>query len=165
MFSVSRSTLRRIRLGTFNVNGKAPSQDLYPWLRCSEYESQVKTGWISPLKLSPFEVVSPDPLYQGSFVPSVSWLSIESSLFVELLGNNSLTSSAQSQSFGDPDLLVLGFQELDLSTEALLYTTTTLKEDEWLTAIFAGLGEKRVLYEKVRSHQRNQTKVDHPWCY
>lgn len=117
------------------------------------------------MKLSPFEVVSPDPLYQGSFVPSVSWLSIESSLFVELLGNNSLTSSAQSQSFGDPDLLVLGFQELDLSTEALLYTTTTLKEDEWLTAIFAGLGEKRVLYEKVRSHQRNQTKVDHPWCY
>ncbi|KAI9567754.1 DNase I-like protein [Boletus coccyginus] len=125
----------KIRLGTFNVNGKAPSQDLYPWLRGSESESQVKTGWISPLKLSPLEVVSLDPLYQ------------------ELLGNNSLTSSTQSPSFGDPDLLVLGFQELDLSTEALLYTTTTLKEDEWLTAIFAGLGEKRVLYEKLTSRQ------------
>lgn len=47
-------------------------------------------------------------------------------------------------------MLVLGFQELDLSTEALLYATSTLKEDEWLTAIFAGLGEKRLLYEKVR---------------
>ena len=62
-------------------------------------------------------------------------------------------------------MLVLGFQELDLSTEALLYTTSTLKEDEWLTAIFAGLGEKRVLYEKVRSHHHHQVKVqvDHHW--
>jgi hypothetical protein len=60
-------------------------------------------------------------------------------------------------------MLVLGFQELDLSTEALLYTTSTLKEDEWLTAIFAGLGEKRVLYEKVRSHHYNQAKVDYHW--
>lgn len=84
---------------------------------------------------------------------------------VEPLENNSGTSTADSSVFGDPDILVLGFQELDLSTEALLYTTSTLKEDEWLTAIFAGLGEKRVLYEKVRSHQHNQTKVDYYLCY
>ena len=51
----------------------------------------------------------------------------------------------------DPDLLVLGFQELDLSTEALLYSTKTVREDAWCTAVFAGLGEKAVLYEKVRS--------------
>lgn len=85
------------------------------------------------------------------------------SLFLELHENNSLATTTDIQAFGDPDILVLGFQELDLSTEALLYTTSTLKEDEWLTAIFAGLGEKRVLYEKVHPHHRNQTSVDENW--
>ena len=73
-------------------------------------------------------------------------------MFVELRESNSLASTTDERDFGEPDMLVLGFQELDLSTEALLYTTSTLKEDEWLTAIFASLGEKRVLYEKVRPH-------------
>ena len=50
---------------------------------------------------------------------------------------------------GDPDMLVLGFQELDLSTEALLYSTKTVREEAWCMAVFAGLGEKAVLYEKV----------------
>ena len=44
----------------------------------------------------------------------------------------------------DPDMLVLGFQELDLSTEALLYSTKTVREEAWCVAIFAGLGEKAV---------------------
>jgi len=48
-----------------------------------------------------------------------------------------------------PDMLVLNFQELDLSTEALLYSTSTIREDAWCTAIFAALGEKAVLFEKV----------------
>ena len=51
---------------------------------------------------------------------------------------------------GDADVIVLGFQELDLSTEALLYSTSTAREDAWCEAVFAGLGEKAVLYEKVR---------------
>jgi len=57
--------------------------------------------------------------------------------------------STNEASASDPDLIVLGFQELDLSTEALLYTTSTVKEDAWVEAIFAGLGEKGILYEKV----------------
>jgi phosphatidylinositol-bisphosphatase len=124
----------KIRLGTFNVNGKAPSQDLSPWLRSSESGGRLKTCWIPQLKHSPFEV-SLDPLQQA------------------LRENDSLTGQVDSQAFEDPDMLVLGFQELDLSTEALLYATSTLKEDEWLTAIFAGLGEKRLLYEKLTSKQ------------
>jgi phosphatidylinositol-bisphosphatase len=48
-----------------------------------------------------------------------------------------------------PDMLVLGFQELDLSTEALLYSMSTAREDAWSVAIFAALGEKAILYEKV----------------
>lgn len=49
----------------------------------------------------------------------------------------------------DPDLLVLGFQELDLSTEALIYSTGTLREDAWCLAVLAALGEKAVNYEKA----------------
>lgn len=52
----------------------------------------------------------------------------------------------------DPDLLVLGFQELDLSAGALLYATEASREDAWCAAVFAGLGEKAVLYEKVCSY-------------
>jgi phosphatidylinositol-bisphosphatase len=62
------------------------------------------------------------------------------------LAHENLTSGAGGS---DPDLIVLGFQELDLSTEALLYATSTTKEDAWAAAIFAGLGEKGILYEKV----------------
>jgi phosphatidylinositol-bisphosphatase len=46
-------------------------------------------------------------------------------------------------------MLVLGFQELDLSTEALLYSMRTVREDAWCVSILAALGEKGVLYEKV----------------
>lgn len=50
---------------------------------------------------------------------------------------------------GDPDVIVLGFQELDLSTGALLYSTETTREDAWFSAAMAGLGEKAEHYEKV----------------
>jgi len=60
------------------------------------------------------------------------------------------TSSTLVTSDDDPDILVLGFQELDLSTEALLYSTNTAREDAWCSAVFAGLGEKRSQYVKVR---------------
>ena len=50
----------------------------------------------------------------------------------------------------DPDMFVLGFQELDLSAEALIYYASTVREDAWCLAIFAALGEKAIKYEKVR---------------
>lgn len=62
------------------------------------------------------------------------------------LAHASLNNDAK---VSDPDLLVLGFQELDLSTEALLYATSTVREDAWVEAILAGLGERGILYEKV----------------
>ena len=46
-------------------------------------------------------------------------------------------------------MFVLGFQELDLSTEALLYSTRTTREDAWCAAVLAGLGEKAAGYRKV----------------
>ena len=47
------------------------------------------------------------------------------------------------------DLIVLGFQELDLSTEALLITSTTLREDLWCEALMRDLAELGDQYVKV----------------
>lgn len=58
----------------------------------------------------------------------------------------------------EPDLLVLGFQEVDLSTEALLYSTGTAKEDAWCMAVFAALGEKADWYEKA-SHKYSLARL------
>lgn len=130
-----------IRTGTFNVNGKMPSQDLSSWLRPIRHDSE-KSGWISPLEsISPLDILSnpTDEQVTGS------------------LGASSATSAHASLNndtkVSDPDLLVLGFQEMDLSAEALLYATSTVKEDAWVEAILAGLGEKGILYEKLASKQ------------
>ena len=45
--------------------------------------------------------------------------------------------------------MVVGFQELDLSAEALIYSTGTVREDAWCSAVFAALGEKAINYDKV----------------
>ncbi|KAH7915962.1 DNase I-like protein [Hygrophoropsis aurantiaca] len=145
--ALKRSTTKatkslNIRIGSFNVNGKTPSQDLSPWLRSLSIHTHSKTGaqmteWISPLKpVSPFNI-STNPIDDK----------------YTLQHEQPLLPITSSCSPSDPDLLVLGFQELDLSTEALLYTTNTLKEDSWVAAVFAGLGEKAVLYEKLASKQ------------
>ncbi|CAG8545413.1 10754_t:CDS:10 [Acaulospora colombiana] len=49
----------------------------------------------------------------------------------------------------DPDIFIFGFQELDLSTGALLYSTSNLLEIAWTDAIIAALGQKAILYTKV----------------
>ena len=46
-------------------------------------------------------------------------------------------------------MLVMAFQETDLSPEAFFYITGTAREDTWTTAIFAALGERAERYEKV----------------
>jgi hypothetical protein len=50
----------------------------------------------------------------------------------------------------EPDLLVLGFEELDLSAGALVAGAGTSREEAWTVAIIASLGEKGSLYEKVQ---------------
>ena len=56
----------------------------------------------------------------------------------------------------DPDMFVLGFQELDLSAEALIYYASSAREDAWCHAIFAALGEKAIKYEKVKDFMFSQ---------
>ncbi|KAB5593153.1 Inositol polyphosphate-5-phosphatase [Ceratobasidium theobromae] len=55
--------------------------------------------------------------------------------------------------YATSDLLVLGFQELDLSTEALLISTTTLREDLWCEALMRDLAELGDQYVKLISKQ------------
>ncbi|SCV67135.1 BQ2448_5781 [Microbotryum intermedium] len=50
------------------------------------------------------------------------------------------------------ELLVIGFQEFDLSTEALWRYTST-KEDAWRTELMKGLGEQAKDYVKICSRQ------------
>ncbi|KAH9931574.1 DNase I-like protein [Fomitopsis serialis] len=138
-----RSRLR-IRVGTFNVNGKMPIQDLSSWLRHGRlYESFIPPlKEISPLSLSD---LAQSPMSTGT---------VESPLNVKPSAAADVDDKARvAENQDDPDLLVLAFQELDLSAEALLYSTKTVREDAWCTAAFAALGEKAVLYEKLVSKQ------------
>ncbi|KAF7440117.1 hypothetical protein PC9H_000461 [Pleurotus ostreatus] len=118
-----------LRVGTFNVNGKPPSEDLAAWIRGTESFAS---------KLPPLENLSP--------------LSIGLSERPHSDLQRALSSNASSLD-RDPDIFVFGFQELDLSTEALLYSTSTIKEDSWTAAIFASLGNKAPQYTKLASKQ------------
>ncbi|KAJ9068326.1 hypothetical protein DSO57_1029940 [Entomophthora muscae] len=52
----------------------------------------------------------------------------------------------------EPDIYVLGFQELDLSAEAFLINDS-LREEEWCAAVVQGLGDKADQYTKLISKQ------------
>ncbi|TCD64994.1 hypothetical protein EIP91_003361 [Steccherinum ochraceum] len=198
----------KLRLGTFNVNGKMPSQDLSPWVRGRAAQN--------PTVLPPLKNVSPLSIGVGdSSKSSGDYLGGASSVGTDTVSlasdttaysasvpssiassSNSATSAATSTasdqtartaidpaqgppppanadqdsnekenkvaeaaktalylSQDDPDMLVLAFQEVDLSTEALLYSTKTTREEAWCAAALAGLGEKAVEYEKLASKQ------------
>ncbi|KAJ7850010.1 hypothetical protein B0H14DRAFT_2208784, partial [Mycena olivaceomarginata] len=129
----------RVRIGTFNVNGNLPSQDLSPWVG-GNGNGNTTDPFIPPLKeISPFSIgeVAKNP-FDTPAVPAPSRV---------VLGEK---DSVDADADPGLDLLVLGFQELDLSTEALIYSTSTLKEEAWCTAAFAALGARAELYEKVR---------------
>ncbi|KAJ7612324.1 hypothetical protein DFH06DRAFT_1345073 [Mycena polygramma] len=120
----------KVRIGTFNVNGNLPSQDLSSWVG----------GVANPNYIPPLQEIS--PLSMGEVVKNP----FDSPGVPSSLGEKDPRDPA-------PDLLVLGFQELDLSTEALIYATSTLKEEAWCTAALAALGAQAELYEKLASKQ------------
>jgi phosphatidylinositol-bisphosphatase len=160
-----------IRIGTFNVNGKPPTQDLSTWVR----DRTSVPGTIAPLNaLSPLSLSDLTDHIMSSKVAKATLnrdeypfpdtedksgsgtaLSSTTTLIPDPITKRpaSLLKPHVNSIETNPDLLVLGFQELDLSTEALLYSTSTAKEDAWCSAIFASLGEKGELYEKLASRQ------------
>ncbi|TFK29490.1 DNase I-like protein [Coprinopsis marcescibilis] len=130
--SAARSACRtdkkslRLRIGTFNVNGKLPSQDLSSWIQGNSQPSLPPLDAVSPFSVS--DIIG-DPFDKQETVDPID------------------------QEDPDPDLFVLGFQEIDLSTEALIYSMGTAREDAWCAAVFAALGEKASKYEKLSSKQ------------
>ncbi|KAJ3980467.1 DNase I-like protein [Lentinula detonsa] len=171
-----------IRLGTFNVNGKMPTQDLAAWVKGSttnapnvasiQHSLLPPVSEISPLSLGevvkdPYDLreaegASPS-LSISTSSAAASLVSSESPAVYESVPVPLVQPEVPTISFGktsesiapkpDPDILVFGFEELDLSTEALLYSTSTAREDAWTVAIFAALGEKAEMYEKLASKQ------------
>ncbi|KIM82825.1 hypothetical protein PILCRDRAFT_457561 [Piloderma croceum F 1598] len=152
---VGENVTIRIRVGTFNVNGKMPSQDLASWVagrseKSHENRELQDDGKSIPalkrLSHLPLGEISPDSASasRGSLKSETQSINTQAT---------TLSSSSTLVADDDPDVLVLGFQELDLSTEALLYSTGTTREDAWCMAVFAGLGEKGVWYEKLVSKQ------------
>ncbi|KAF9552113.1 DNase I-like protein [Agrocybe pediades] len=145
-----------LRVGTFNVNGKMPSQDLSVWIQGSAggtaAATTTKRDSMATL-LPPVKTVSPFSLRE--FIPNpFDWVAPKTPGEEKgLEEEESLPRRVDESDPDDPDMLVLGFQELDLSTEALLYSTRTTREDAWTLAVFAALGEKAVKYEKLVSKQ------------
>ena len=112
-------------------------------------------GWLPTLRvIDPGNVTPPDDtLPDSSSIATSLDTAVSVATSTDVASEETAVSDPPpdvAEDPSDPDILVLGFQELDLSTEALLYSTKTAREDAWCTAIFAGLGEKAVLYEKVR---------------
>ncbi|KAF9484055.1 DNase I-like protein [Pholiota conissans] len=143
----------KLRLGTFNVNGKMPSQDLSAWvqgnvngLRSTKLEKETP-------ELPPMMNISPLSLGEVISNPFNRIFPKKSSPHQTEWDVNQYAIRVDLDNPEDPDLLVLGFQELDLSTEALLYSTGTAREDAWCLAVLAALGEKAVNYEKLVSKQ------------
>jgi len=172
-----------MRLGTFNVNGKMPSQDLSAWVQASFVKKLDGKGTLRSenVSLSPLQKFSPlslpNPLDWSTRVPFLILIIclIECPPPVSRRKNSSekvtgtlerpmtipIPMRVDEVDPDDPDLFVFAFQELDLSTEALLYSSSTTREDAWCYAIFAALGEKGVRYEKVSAEflQNSTTPV------
>ncbi|KAI0357724.1 DNase I-like protein [Trametes cingulata] len=175
LFARADKASLKIRIGTFNVNGKLPSQDLSAWVRGQP--DRPASNFIPPLKeISPLSMgeVQKNPMeeklealrlndsHESSHTPdAASSITTLASFATTKPPTDVHTEDSTTPSLvgdvaedpEDPDLLVLGFQELDLSAEALLYSTKTTREDAWCMAVFAGLGEKAILYEKLVSKQ------------
>ncbi|KAG6899723.1 hypothetical protein C0993_007530 [Termitomyces sp. T159_Od127] len=137
----------KIRIGTFNVNGRLPSQDLSSWvLNQTSAMSSVNATLVSVSN-------SVSPTAVGGLEKGLSSKSLTSEVDSPREHTPDIMDQMIELVDPDPELLVLGFQELDLSTEALVYSLGTAREDAWCHAIFAGLGEKMELYEKLTSKQ------------
>ena len=88
-------------------------------------------------------------------------------VFVWLLHNHQffrLSETEGQTSAPEADVLVMAFQEADLSTEAFFNFTGAAREDAWTDAIFSALGERTERYEKViRPWSRLRVAADCHW--
>ncbi|KZP17358.1 DNase I-like protein [Athelia psychrophila] len=146
----------RIRVGTFNVNGKMPSQDLAAWVSgLQPSRNPERADRPSLLRRSEGdELIRPGDMGLLPPLRRLSSFSIDDTINLNANQSSSTIEPESDQSLErNPDIIVLGFQEVDLSTEALLYSTSTAREDAWCASVFAGLGAARGDYVKLASKQ------------
>lgn len=159
----------KLRLGTFNVNGKFPSQDLSVWVQGQhhlevdvEAKGEEKPPEAPPVATAGYpslpQLKNISPLSMGEVIRNpFDWIRAApkpeddvTTLCEETQAQDYVAEPVDPSDSG-PDLFVLAFQELDLSAEALIYSTGTAREDAWCVAVFAALGEKAVRYTKSRN--------------
>jgi inositol polyphosphate 5-phosphatase INPP5B/F len=121
-------------VGTFNVNGKLPAQDLSTWLGSVLPSSHANHN--EQKHSTPSDKGTGEAIFLHGFRTVA-----HSSIFAGM--EEGQTSAPEA------DMLVLAFQEVDLSTEAFFNFIGSAREDAWTVAILAGLGDKAELYEKV----------------
>jgi phosphatidylinositol-bisphosphatase len=131
-------------VGTFNVNGKLPTQDLSTWLGSvppsSGTNHHEQKHSIPPLMEPSSHSLSDKGTGEASFLHGFRTVA-HSSVFSGMEEGQASAPEA--------DMLVVAFQEVDLSTEAFFNFTGSAREDAWTVAILAALGDKAKLYEKV----------------
>lgn len=135
-------------MGTFNVNGKSPTQDLSTWLGNEPPSSRVNNNEqkhfipplreLSPLSISEKEIGEASPLHGYHIVAHTS-------VFAGTQGQEGQPEASTPEA----DMLIMGFQEIDHSTEAFFNFAGHSREEAWTAAILAALGDKAKRYEKV----------------
>ncbi|KZV67706.1 DNase I-like protein [Peniophora sp. CONT] len=157
LLASAEHTPLRIRVGTFNVNGKLPSQDLSAWISGHggpDDDTKGSEGWDK--LIPPLQELSPLSLGDSpSKTTSAEVTARDTSQDVPQKPTSSRIYSQPSVKNNDfePDLLVLGFEELDLSAGALVVGSSTSREDSWTKAALAGLGDRGEAYDKLASKQ------------
>ncbi|EJD47455.1 DNase I-like protein [Auricularia subglabra TFB-10046 SS5] len=177
--SAPGSSVINLRICSYNVNGQTPptvedaKRALGSWIR-TQRPGQVRAGTLPPSpqpETAPSETSSitavsvesaetlvtpaPHPALRSATLPSPSKLADEPAAIPDIVRTDSPGAAEPHSSQDEPDILVVGFQELDLSAEALLYSTNPAKEDAWTAAILESLGTRSDgdAYIKVASKQ------------
>jgi hypothetical protein len=131
-------TRLRVHVGTFNVNGKLPADglDVRPWLGLPPARAAVLAS--KPVPVGAETVLPP--------IPTVSPLSMRDVPAEQAAATAAGTQATAGNTVapGDgarPDLVVLAFQELDLSTSALIYAAERSREEAWARVALEALND------------------------
>lgn len=127
------------------MNGKFPTQDLSTWLgnespslRVNNNEQKhfiPSSGELSPPSLRERKAGEASLLH-GYYVLTLTFM------FAGTEGQGQASTP-------EADMFIMGFQEIDHSTEAFFNFAGGAREEAWTTAILAALGDRAERYEKV----------------
>ncbi|KZT35716.1 DNase I-like protein [Sistotremastrum suecicum HHB10207 ss-3] len=133
---------RNLRMCSFNVNGRPPNGDIEEWILGKRVHRKSTAKSLEPLD---------DDLDTGSQLHSSA---DPESPVTACEAEDSATLNGSEDPY--PDMIIVSFQEMDLSTEGLLYATaaSASKGDAWISAISEALSfSEGGSYLKIASKQ------------